>query len=178
MANIGNSTLDAWLNQFRLTGFPNGIDLHGCSRVGMTYQLTSAQLLALNTPTPVSIVPAPVTSLVPVPPNGYAFRPYALSAEYVAGTTAYTLAGTNPAINVVYHGKTTALLTIAATGFIDQTSDQVEYVNAVSPGGPFTLANCQNLGLDVVIGGTATPGFTTGNGYVNLFLEYGVICLF
>ena len=178
MANIPNSTWDPWLNQFRLTGYPDGIDLHGISQIGMSYQVTSAQLLALNT-TAVSIVAAPVTSLVPVPPNGYCFMPVRAAAEYVAGTTAYTLAGTAPALTIVYHGQTTALLNILVTGFLNETTDMVTpYVSAVSPSGPYAFSACQNLGLDLILGGTATPVLTLGNGYVNLFLEYGVICLF
>jgi hypothetical protein len=177
MTAISNSTLNPWLSQFQLTGFPNGIDHHGSSLIGLSYQVTSAQLLALNT-TAISLVPAPNTSaLISTPPNGYVYAPIRALAEYVAGTTAYTLAGTSPALTVVYHGQTTALLNLLVTGFLNETTNEVLYTNAVSPSGPFAFSACQNLGLDLILGGTGSPALTLGNGLVNLYLLYGVFCL-
>ena len=176
MPNTSGSVFHPWLDQFQLTGFPNGLDLHGISRIGVTYQLTSAQLLALQT-TAVLLVPAPVTALIPTPPGGYVYFPYNLAAEYVYNSVAYTIANSDNAFQIEYVGKTTALLSMLVTGLVDQTASTVARNGVTTPSSKIALTNCANLGLEIKLIGT-TPALTSGNGTVNLYLEYGVLCMF
>jgi len=176
MTQIANSTFSQWLDQFRPTGFPNGIETQGITKLAVSYQLTSAQLLALQT-TAVTLVPAPVTSNIPAPPNGYLFYPTALEAEYVYNTTAYTIGNADNAFQIEYVGKSTALLSMLVTGLVDQTAVTVARNSVTSPGSKIAKANCANLGLEVKLIGT-TPALTLGDGKVNLYLEYNVYCLF
>jgi hypothetical protein len=178
MSNISNSTFNPWLRQFAVTGFPGGIDLHGITRIGATYQLTNAQLKALQT-TAVQLVAAPVTSLIETPPGGYVLFPYSLIAEYVfpASGTAFTIGNADNAFQIEYVGKTTALLSMLVTGLVDQTASTVARNGVTSPSAKISLANSANLGLEVKLIGT-TPALTLGTGTVNLYLEYGVACMF
>jgi hypothetical protein len=174
--------LNQFWEQFSLSGWPNGTIEGTIPRCGVTYQLSSAQLLALQT-TAVLLVPPPATpsglgNLVP--PAGYAFIPTSLRAEYVFLTagTAYTIGNADNAFQIEYVGKTTALLSLTATGLVDQTASTI----ALTQGTPtanlkISVANAANLGLEVKLAGT-TPALTLGTGSVYLTLGYTILPLF
>jgi hypothetical protein len=165
-------------NQFQFAGQPNGVAMMGIATdCAVVYQLTSAQLLALNS-TAVQLVAAPVTAGLPsylVPPRGFLYVPTQLSLEYIYGTTAYTIGGTSPVIQIEYTGKAGNLISLTPTGLVDQTVNMVSSVATVLIT-PTALTNAANLGLEVKLGGT-TPTLTLGNGTVNLYLVYNTYAL-
>jgi hypothetical protein len=170
------SAFSFWMEQFRATVLQNGLVQGTIPQFGLTYQLTSAQLLALNT-TAVQLVPAPTTGQgVPLPPNGFAYYVSKLKGEYVYGGTAYTIGGSSPLIQIEYTGKAVSLASLNPTGLVDQTVPTIQVAGATS-GTNFNLSACQNLGLEVKLGGT-TPTLTLGNGSLYLHMEYTVIPLF
>jgi len=177
MADITNSTFNPWMQQFALTGFPNGVDLHGFGVRAATFQLTSANLLALQTTAITLVAPPMLGGGITTPPGGYVFFPVQLLAEYVFGGTAYTIANADNAFQIEYVGKSTALLSMLVTGLVDQTASTQARNLATNPGPKISLANSANLGLEVKLIGT-TPALTLGNGTVNLYLQYGVACMF
>jgi len=177
MTQYANSTFSQWLDQFRLTGFPNGIETQGVGVGAVSYQLTSAQLLALQT-TAVTLVPSPVTGGgISTPPTGFLLYPTALTAEYVYNSTAYTIANSDNAFQIEHVGKSTALLSLLVTGLVDQTANTIASNLPTTPGSKIATTNCANLGLEVKLIGT-TAALTLGNGTVNLYMEYSIICLF
>jgi hypothetical protein len=181
MTFINKDTFNPFWQQFMLTGFPSGIALGGIPIRGASYQLSSAQLLALQT-TAVTLWPPPGEVIVTgaggqTPPNGYALVPIRLEAEYIYGTTAYTVGNADNAFQIEYVGKATALLSMAVTGLVDQTTNMIAFNNVTSPSAKISIANSANLGLEVKLVGT-TPALTLGNGTVYLHLLYGIIPLF
>src|SRR5882724_383055 len=128
MSQVLPEQLNQLWEQFALSGWPNGTIEGTVPRLGVTYQLSSAQLLALQT-TAVLLVPPPITSGLGnlVPPAGYAFVPTSLRAEYVFPTagTAYTIGNADNAFQIEYVGKTTALLSMTVTGLVDQTASTI-----------------------------------------------------
>lgn len=167
-----------WWEQFQFTPMPNGIANMGIATdCAVVMQLTPAQLLALQT-TPVQLVAAPtVTGLGNlVPPNGYLYVPTALTIEYKFGGTAYTIGNADNIFRIEYTGKTTSLLSMLATGLVDQAAN-TQATNLSPATGPIiSLANSANLGLEVKLAGT-TPALTLGNGNVFLNMVYNVIAL-
>jgi hypothetical protein len=181
MAFIPKETMNQFWDQFMLTGFPSGVELGGIPLRGATYQLTSAQLLALQT-TAVTLWPPPGMTIVTggglqTPPDGYALYPIRMAANYIYGSTAYTIGNADNAFQIEYVGKSTALLSMTVTGLVDQTNNVIAVNNMTSPGTKFSQANCQNLGLEVKLVGTAAA-LTLGNGTVYLHLLYGILPLF
>ena len=180
MSQIVPEALNQFWEQFNLTGYPNGTIEGTIPRCGVTYQLSSAQLLALQT-TAVLLVPPPITpsglgNLVP--PAGYAYIPTSLRAEYVFKTTAYTIANADNALQIEYVGKTTALLSILATGLVDQTASTITLAPATpTPNLQIAVTDAANLGLEVKLAGT-TPALTLGLGSLYLTLGYTIMPLF
>jgi hypothetical protein len=146
-------------------------------RSGYGFQLSSAQLLALNT-TAVQVIPAPTLG------GGYALWPLTLYMEMVAGTTAYTL-NTSPTIQLEYTGKAVALILAPLTGLADATASTTKIMAAypvqtvTSTTSSYVLAALNtaiaNLGIEIKI---ATGSLTLGNGVINCFLEYDQIAIF
>jgi hypothetical protein len=175
---VNPETLNQYFQQYYSAGFPNGILQMGvASDQAVVFQLTSAQLLALNT-TAVQLVAPPVTTGIPgylVPPRGFLYVPTTLSIEYVYGGTAYTIGGTSPVIQIEYTGKAGNLISLSPTGLLDQTVNTVASVTSVNIA-PIALTNCANLGLEVKLGGT-TPTLTLGNGTVVITLLFNLQAL-
>jgi len=167
-----------YFQQFTADSSPTGSNIGGVmSDCAVIYQLTSAQLLALNS-TAVQLVAPPTVAGIPsymYPPAGYLYIPTTLTLKYVYGTTAYTIAGTSPVIQIEYTGQTTSLLNISPTGLVDQTANKIATV-ALQSNASTTLSTIANLGLEVKLGGT-TPSLTLGNGTVTLTLLYNIILL-
>ncbi len=75
-------------------------------------------------------------------------------------------------------GKTTALMSILATGLVDQTASTVTlYPATPTPNLQIAVTNCANLGLEVKLAGT-TPALTLGLGSLHLALGYTILPLF
>lgn len=175
---VSPEALNQYWEQFQFSSLPNGCAMMAiASDCGVVYQLTSAQLLALNT-TAVQPVSAPVTTGLGnlVPPRGFLYVPTTLMLEYLYNTTAYTISGTSPVFQVEYTGKSTALITMSPTGLVDQTANTAAQNSAAVTGPVTALSNSANLGLELKLGGT-TPQLTVGNGTVNLYLLYNVYAL-
>jgi hypothetical protein len=154
-------------SQLTPTAFPSGLMGSGEFTLQLAYQLTSAQLLALQT-TAVQLAPAP--GLL------FALMPKFMSVQYKFGGTAYTIGNADNAFQIEYTGKATNLLKTNATGLVDQASDQVIDVAITDVGSVISRANRENLGLEVKLVGT-TPALTLGNGTVVLNLNYDVLKL-
>lgn len=165
--------------QFLFTGNPNGTVMGTiASDIGVSFLLTSAQLLALQT-TAVQLVAPPVITggTISVPLNGFLYVPTYLTAEFVKNTTAYTIGNADNAFQIEYTGKTTSLVSMTVTGLVDQAANTQATAAVVVAGPKISLANSANLGLEVKLAGT-TPALTLGNGTVYLNLLYNVIALF
>jgi hypothetical protein len=178
MPPVTPESLSQWWEQFDLTGYPNG-DLGGTiPRCGVTFQLTSAQLLALQT-TAVQLVAAPTASGLGnlTPPNGYAYVPTSLRAEFVPGATPYTIGNADNAFQIEYTGKTTALLNLTVTGLVDQSVATIATGATTVGTAKIAKANSSNLGLEVKLIGT-TAALTLGDGTVYLTLGYTILPLF
>lgn len=175
--SVPNENLYSTWEQFRVTGFPHGVLNGTVPRFGITIQLTAANLLALQT-TAIQLIDAPMTGGgLLTPPAGFALFPIRMAAEYVFGTTAYTIANADNAFQIEYTGKTTALLSMLVTGLVDQAASTFADNRATSPGAKIAVTNIANLGLEVKLVGT-TPALTLGNGTVYLTLDYTAIPLF
>jgi hypothetical protein len=167
-----------WWQQFQLCGFDNGSCDGVFPSIGIAYNLTSANLLALNS-TAVQLVAPPLTGQLGTlltPPNGFAFYPMSLSAEFIPGGTPYTIASGDNAFQIEYTGKTTSLISLTVTGLVDQTVVTWAQNMQAATGTKFSKANSANLGMEVKLAGT-TPALTLGNGTANLYLNYTIIPL-
>jgi len=175
---VSPEVLGTFWDQFQLNEAPNGTAQMGVSSdMAVVFQLSSAQLLALNA-TAVQLVTPPLVAGLPsylVPPRGYLYVPTTLTLEYVFGGTAYTIGGTSPVIQIEYTGKAGNLISLSPTGLVDQAVNTVASVATVLIT-PTALTNCVNLGLEVKLGGT-TPTLTLGNGTVNLYMLYNLYAL-
>ena len=179
-ASLGVSpeSLNQFWEQFQFNSLPNGAANMGvASDCAVIYQLTSAQLLALNT-TAVQLVAPPITTGLGnlVPPGGYLYVPTTLTLQYKYGGTAYTIAGTTPVIQIEYTGQAVSLISLTPTGLVDQVAGRFATSVAPTNANQVTTAGA-NLGLEVKLGGT-TPSLTLGNGTVNLYMLYNVIALY
>lgn len=146
------------------TSHPYGVNSMGMPLGNAIYQLSSAQLLTLQT-TAVSLVAAPGANLMLVP--------FGMTLKYKYGTVAYTIGNADNAFRIEYAGQTTALVTANATGLANQTADTVVSVLAAAAGN-IAQANAANLGLEVKLAGT-TPALTLGNGTVTVNLRYTIV---
>lgn len=175
---LSPEVLGPYWDQFQFSESVNGTALMGiASDCAVVYQLTTAQLLALQT-TAVPIVSAPVTTGLgnQVPPNGYLYVPTTINLAYKYGGTAFTIGNADNKLQVEYTGKSVSLISMLATGLVDQTAN-TQATNFAAATGPIaTLANSVNLGLEVKLTGT-TPALTLGNGTVLLSLIYNVYAL-
>jgi len=155
---------------YTLTGFPNGVCSMGFPALGVTYVLTTAQLLALQT-TAVTLVAAPGATNILIPD--------AITLKYKFGTTAFTIGNADNYFRISYHGKTTNLFpstgagSMLATGLVDQTASTILSVRP-SNAGAIAETNCANLGLDIQLEGT-TPALTLGDGSLHISLRYSAV---
>jgi len=165
--------------QFQLNGNPSGILIGTRPDLGITYQLSSAQLLAVQTTAVLLVSPPASPSGLGnlVPPAGYAFIPVNMRAEYVFGGTAYTIGNADNAFQVEYVGKSTALLSMTVTGLVDQAASTIAIAATTTATAKISVANSANLGLELKLVGT-TPALTLGNGTVYLTLGYTILPLF
>jgi len=154
-------------SQLSPTAFPFGTLNSGELNLQVAYQLTTAQLLALQT-TAVQLVSAP--GLL------FALMPKFMSVQYKFGGTAFTIGNADNAFQVEYTGKTTNLVKTNATGLVDQGSDQIIDAAISDAGSVIARTNRENLGLEVKLTGT-TPALTLGNGSVIINLNYDVLRL-
>jgi hypothetical protein len=139
------------------------IDTAGSSILPVTFTVTSAQLKALFT-TPVQLLPAPG--------SGLAYEVIALTSHYRYGTTAYTV-GSFGGVRLIFNGGSTGnyyWFVCAATGFVDQTSDQFQQGFANSSGQAAAIQVNQPL---LLAGDTANP--TLGDGTLTLTVDYKII---
>jgi len=148
------------------TALSQGVISEGRLAIQAVYQLSSAQLLALQT-TAVQIVNAPGA--------GYALIPDSITAQYKFGATAYTIANADNAFQIEYTGKTTSLVNVLATGLVDQTVNEIRTNWPAVAGQDIAQTNEANLGLEVKLIGT-TPALTLGDGTVVLTLRY-IVCV-
>ena len=159
-------------SQFNNTRF-FGLNVGRGVEKAVVWQLTSADLKALpgtkiQLVTPASFGPPAVAGQ-----SSFIFIPGRSYFQYQFVTTAYTLGNADNAFQIEYTGKTTALVTQAATGLVTLTSSAgvaPAQVNA----GIITVANSANLGLELTLVGT-TPGLTLGDGLLYIGLDY-VVC--
>lgn len=122
--------------------------------------VTSAQLLALHT-TPVALVPAPGA--------GNVIQFLGALVTYVYGTTAYTInSSTNLAVQFTDGSGATASSTLATTGVIDQTTNQVRQLSPVAT----TLTPVANAALVLSLA-VASP--TLGDGTLSVRTLYRVL---
>lgn len=177
---ISPEVMAPFWEQFGFTGHPNGIASMGIAQdCAVVYQLTTAQLLALQT-TAVQLIAAPITSGLPsylVPPGGFAFVPTTMTAEYKFGGTAFTIGNADNAFQLEYTGKATSLLSMTVTGLVDQAASTLATNDIPVVGSKISLANSANLGVEVKLVGT-TPALTLGNGTVYLYVTYTTIAMF
>lgn len=177
---LNPEVLNQYFQQFYSAGFPNGIMGMGIgSDMGVVYQLTTAQLLTLQT-TAVQLVAPPTVTGIPtylVPPGGFLYVPTTLTMEYKYGGTAFTIGGSSVAFQIEYTGQTTNLLSMNATGLVDQVVSKVATNLSASTGPIIANTLAANLGLEVKLAGT-TPTLTLGNGTVYLSMLYNLYALF
>jgi hypothetical protein len=179
MPPITPESSNQFWQQFGFTGAPNGIVNMGIpSDLAVSYLLTTAQLLALQT-TPVQLIAAPnVTAQGNLtPPAGYLIVPTTMTAQYDFEGTAFTLGNADNAFQLEYTGKAVSLLSMLVAGLVDQAADTIATNVEPSPGAKISLANSANLGVEVKLVGT-TPALTLGNGNVTLNILYNIIALY
>lgn len=161
------------------TGFVGGIDNTGTGWGSLTTVLptqttvTSAQLLSLHT-TPIVLVPAQGAGTVVLPTVA--------SMIYFAGTTPYTITGSDGNLFVNWNANNLyiACSGLEDTGFLDQTTSQFQSLSAftetVSSGGANTsipLSVVENQPLTLSIADT----LTLGNGTMQVNILYKVFTI-
>lgn len=172
---LNAKTLQQGFSQFNSTLF-SGLNVGRGVQKSVVWQLLAADLLALPT-TKIQLVAAPNST----PPavlgqSTFILLPGAAYFQYKYNTTAYTVANADNTFQIEYTGKTTALVSQAATGLMTLTADagvRPATVNA----GILTTANSANLGLELTLVGT-TPALTLGDGLLYLQLDYTVAPIF
>jgi len=166
-ASIFPSDLSKNPSLLKPTAFTHGLLAGGRFSLRATYQLSSAQLLALQT---TAIV------LAAAPGAGFALMPTALTSQYKYLTTAYTLGNADNIFQIEYVGKTTNLLSQPAAGLVDQVVNEIAMANKAVVGGIIAQTNRENLGLEVKLTGTAAA-LTLGVGTLVLSLDYDILPL-
>jgi hypothetical protein len=154
-------------SQLTPTAFPFGIMNSGRTSLCATYQLSSAELKALQTT---------AILLAAAPGAGFALMPKAMISQYKFLTTAYTLGNADNIFQIEYVGKTTNLLSQPAVGLVDQVVSEIANANKAVVGGIIAQTNRENLGLEVKLTGT-TPALTLGLGSLVISLDYEVLKL-
>jgi len=127
--------------------------------------LSSTDLLALPT----------AKLIVAAPGSGKMILPVSLALQFKKNMTAYTIANADNAFEAVYHGDTTALLSILATGLVDQAANTVS-AKAFSSLAGLAQTKLAAIGIDLILGGT-TPGLTLGDGTVEATFAYQLVTL-
>jgi len=176
---LSPESMAQWWEQFQFSVQNNGMAQMGMATdCAVVYQLTTAQLLGLQTTAVQLVAPPVITGLGNlIPPAGYLYYPTMMTGQYKFGGTAYTIGNADNAFQIEYTGKATSLLTMLATGLVNQGASTVATNDAIQTGPIIALTNCANLGLEVKLVGT-TPALTLGNGSLYLNLVYNVIALF
>ena len=173
--------LGPYWDQYQFNESVNGTALMGVATdCAVVYQLTTAQLLALQS-TAVQLVAPPVVpgGGIPTylaPPAGYVYVPTTITLAYKFGGTAFTIGNADNRFQIEYTGKAVNILSMLATGLVDQGANTLATNFAAATGPISTNANSANLGLEVKLAGT-TPALTVGNGTVLLNLIYNVYAL-
>jgi hypothetical protein len=173
--------LGPYWDQYQFSESVNGTALMGIATdCAVVYQLTTAQLLALNA-TAVQLVAPPVVpgGGIPTylaPPAGYLYVPTTMTLAYKFGGTAFTIGGTTPVFQIEYTGKAVSLLSMTPTGLVDQAVNTLATNFAAATGPVLANTNCANLGLEIKLGGTA-PLLTLGTGTVLVSLIYNTYAL-
>ena len=129
-----------------------------------TVTVTSAQLKALNT-TSVQLVAGVA---------GHYFSPIQATAEYVFGTTAYTIVG-GPELNIgIGASGAEYLLSYATfTGFVDQTSSQVVTIPVAAVGSVGQINAVTDVtGLGIYLETTGIGSLTLGDGTLKITVIY------
>lgn len=159
------------------TGFVGGIDNTGTGWGSLTTVLpiqttvTSAQLLSLHT-TPIVLVPAQGASTVVLPTVA--------SIIYFAGTTPYTITGSDGNLFVNWNANNlyVACSGLVDTGFLDQTTSQFQSISAFtdtvsSENPPIPLSVVENQPLTLSIADT----LTLGNGTMQVNILYKIFTI-
>ena len=128
------------------------------SGAGYVFQtvLTSAQLLAL---------PTPPVQLVPPAPVGFFWAPRRLVLQYRYGSVAYTINNADNDFQLEYSGQSSALISPAATGLVDQTANEVIVQDSADAATVLAQSALAALGLELSLVGTGAA-LTLGNGTV------------
>jgi hypothetical protein len=147
--------------------FKHGVVAQGKFIAQVVYQLTSAQLLALQTT---------AIQLVGAFGAGWALLPTSMSVQYKYGTTAYTIGNADNRFQIEYTGKSVNLLSSLATGLVDQTVNEIVTARPAVIGVITAQTAMANLGLELKLLGT-TPALTLGDGTVIVTLGYEVLVL-
>src|SRR5258708_20969102 len=154
-------------SQLTPTVFMAGVMSSGRFSLRATYQLSSAELKALQT-TAVQLAPAPGV--------GFALMAQSMILQYKFLTTAYTIGNADNVFQIEYTGKTTSIISTLATGLVDQVVNEIVNAHKAVAGAIIAQSNRENLGLEVKLTGT-TPALTLGLGSVVLSLYYEVLRL-
>ena len=129
-----------------------------------TVTVTSAQLKALNT-TSVQLVAGVA---------GHYFSPIQATAEYVFGTTAYTIVGTpNLIIALGASGAENLLSSTTFSDFVDQTSSQVVTIPVATVGSVGQINAVTDVtGLGIYLETTGIGSLTLGDGTLKITVIY------
>lgn len=149
------------------TSFPYSIVSGGKLTTQLVYNVSSAQLLALQT-TAIALVAALGAS--------WAIVPNSMALQYKFGTTAYTIGNADNKFQIEYTGKATNLLSALATGLVDQVVNEIVIAKPAVAGANFAQTNMANLGLELKLTGT-TPALTLGDGTLIVTVGYEVLVL-
>lgn len=171
--------LSQYFQQFSADGFPSGMVNCGVmSDCAAVYQLSNAQLLALAA-TPVQILAPPQVTGLPsylVPPNGFLYVPTTLTLQNKFGGTVFTIGNANNILQLEYTGQATSMLSILATGILDQNTNKLGTNLSAATGPIVAPATGVNLGLEVKLTGT-TPALTLGTGTAILTVLFNIYAL-
>src|SRR5229473_1105268 len=122
-------------SQLTPTAFPAGIMASGRFPLRTTYQLSSAELKALQT-TAIQLAPAPGV--------GFALVAKSMVLQYKFLTTAYTIGNADNIFQIEYTGKTTNVLSTLATGLVDQVVNKIVDAHKAVAGVIIAQSNREN----------------------------------
>jgi hypothetical protein len=122
-------------------------------------------------------LPGTVVPLIPAPGSNKLIIISSTTIQYRYGTTAYTIGNADNQLATIYHGHAVAMgIFQLATGFMDQTANQIYWGTFSQPVNVIPQTQCINLGVDLTIQGT-TPALTLGDGTLEIVLEYTIVDL-